>query len=312
MGIATKIQWCDSTCNPTMGCDGCELWNAKTGEQTCYAGVLHRRYGGLERGFSPTFEEVTLWPGRMAEAAGWSDLRSVVRENKPWLGTVPRLIFVSDMSDALSSSVTFGYLLKEIVQPVTSIKGKRHCWLWLTKRPDRMVKFSSFLAERGIDWPSNLWVGTSVTTQVTTGRISHLLNVGNDETIRFLSVEPQREKIDLLKFLDRLDWVIQGGESGPSAHRFQIQWANEIMTQCRSVGVSYFLKQLGSQAVSGTTIQRFRDGHAGDWHEWPEEIRVRELPRRILERNLPSNSVTAEKANRIPEVRVRQRILGKK
>jgi hypothetical protein len=22
----TKIQWCDSTINPVMGCDGCELW----------------------------------------------------------------------------------------------------------------------------------------------------------------------------------------------------------------------------------------------------------------------------------------------
>jgi hypothetical protein len=23
---ATKIQWCHSTVNPVMGCDGCELW----------------------------------------------------------------------------------------------------------------------------------------------------------------------------------------------------------------------------------------------------------------------------------------------
>ena len=23
---STKIQWCDSTVNPVMGCDGCELW----------------------------------------------------------------------------------------------------------------------------------------------------------------------------------------------------------------------------------------------------------------------------------------------
>ena len=27
MSKTTKIQWCDSTVNPTMGCDGCELWN---------------------------------------------------------------------------------------------------------------------------------------------------------------------------------------------------------------------------------------------------------------------------------------------
>ena len=28
MSVKTKIQWCDSTVNPTMGCDGCELWGA--------------------------------------------------------------------------------------------------------------------------------------------------------------------------------------------------------------------------------------------------------------------------------------------
>ena len=27
MSAKTKIQWCDSTANPTMGCDGCELWS---------------------------------------------------------------------------------------------------------------------------------------------------------------------------------------------------------------------------------------------------------------------------------------------
>src|SRR5215203_1821434 len=73
MSITTKIQWCDSTCNPTMGCEGCELWNPKTGERSCYAGVLHLRYGGVTKGFSPTFDEVTYWPGRMTAAAKWRE-----------------------------------------------------------------------------------------------------------------------------------------------------------------------------------------------------------------------------------------------
>lgn len=310
MGIATKIQWCDSTCNPTMGCDGCELWNLKAGEQTCYAGVLHRRYGGLDRGFSPTFDEVTLWPERMAGAASWSDLKGVRRDNKPWLGTVPRLIFVSDMSDALSKAVSFEYLRREIVQVAMSPKGQRHCWLWLTKRPDRMAQFSKFLSEHHVDWPSNLWVGTSVTTQVTASRIHHLKNVGNEATIRFVSVEPQRERINLRKHLSSVDWVIQGGESGPSAHCFQIQWAKEMIDQCVSANVAYFLKQLGSRVMSGAVSQKFVDGHAGDWNEWPDEIRVRNLPRRAL---VHSSQTTAEdRSVRTPEVRVRERILGRK
>ena len=278
MGVATKIQWCDSTCNPTMGCEGCELWNTKTGEQTCYAGVLHKRYGGLERGFSPTFDEVTLWPGRMEDASRWSDLRGVSRPEKPWLDGLPRLIFVSDMSDALSSSVSFAYLLDQIVKPVTSLKGRRHCWLWLTKRPDRMVKFSEFLAEQCLNWPLNLWAGTSVTTSSTASRLKYLSKVGNERTVRFVSVEPQRESIDFRSTLEGIDWVIQGGESGSMAHSFQISWASSIMEQCRKAGSAYFLKQLGSNVLQNELRIKFKDSHAGDWSEWPAEIRVREIP----------------------------------
>src|SRR5438874_5293025 len=182
MSITTKIQWCDSTCNPTMGCEGCELWNPKAGERSCYAGTLHRRYGGATKGYSRTFEELTYWPGRMAEAARWSDLTGKPRRDKPWLDGLPRLVFVSDMSDALSADVPFAFLEQEIVGAVTSPRGERHQWLWLTKRPDRMVQFSDLLNSKGITWPRNLWAGTSITTQGTTSRIKNLLRVGNDDT----------------------------------------------------------------------------------------------------------------------------------
>ena len=212
MSIKTKIQWCDSTVNPTMGCGGCEIWSSQI--KTCYAGTLHTRFGGVTPGYAPSFAEVTLFPGRMAEAAGWSGLSGKARKDKPWLNGLPRLTFVSDMSDALSKIVTFEYLRDEVITNVTTDAGKRHDWLWLTKRPERMAKFSSWLKGLGITWPENLWAGTSVTTQVTTSRIDSLLKVGDERTIRFLSVEPQIEPIDLRVWLPKLDWVIQGGESG--------------------------------------------------------------------------------------------------
>ena len=195
MSIKTKIQWCDSTVNPTMGCDGCEIWGSQ--RKTCYAGTLHVRFGGVTPGYAPRFEEVTLFPGRVAEACGWSDLAGKVRGDKPWLDGLPRLIFVSDMSDSLSAAVPFEFLRDEIVLNVAGERGRRHRWLWLTKRPDRMAKFSRWLEDGGIEWPENLWAGTSVTSQATTSRIKHLLQVGDERTIRFLSVEPQVEAIDL-------------------------------------------------------------------------------------------------------------------
>ena len=281
MSIATKIQWVDSTCNPTMGCDGCELWNPKTGVKTCYAGMLHTRFGGVTKGYSPTFEELTLWPGRMAEAATWADLTGTSRRDKPWLDGLPRLIFVSDMSDALSSVVPFGFLEAEIVANVTSPSGQRHHWLWLTKRPERMAQFSDHLKAKSVSWPKNLWAGTSITTQATTTRIKNLLRIGDENTIRFLSVEPQHETIYFGDLLPRLDWIIQGGESGRRAEPFRLEWALDLIKQCKEAGVAYFLKQLGSTVLSKNCRQTFTDGHAGDWSEWPEAVRIRQMPGRI-------------------------------
>src|SRR5262245_30484311 len=112
-----------------MGCDGCEL--LVPGHQTCYAHMLHSRFGGRSPGYAPSFGEVTEFPGRMEKAAKWSDLRGVSRPDKPWLDGLPRFIFVSDMADGLSHTVTFEYLKQEIIDNVTSEAGQRHRWLWL-------------------------------------------------------------------------------------------------------------------------------------------------------------------------------------
>ena len=276
MSVKTKIQWCDSTVNPTMGCDGCEIWGSK--RRSCYAGTLHTRFGGKSQGYAPTFEQVTAFPGRMAEAARWSDLTGKPRPDKPWLDGAPRTSFVSDMSDSLSSSVPFDYLRNEIVANVAGGPGRLHRWLWLTKRPERMAEFSAWLRDQGIEWPDNLWAGTSVTTQATTSRVRSLLKVGTPRTTRFLSVEPQVERIDLRRWLQKLDWVIQGGESGRNARPFDLAWAVDLIGQCRADALPYFLKQLGSGVVRDGHRLSFEDGHAGDWSEWPEEVRVRQMP----------------------------------
>lgn len=276
MAKKTKIQWCDSTVNPTLGCDGCELWNVKT--KRCYAGGMTRRFGKTNPGYATVFEAVEQAPGRMAEAAKWQDLTGIDRPNKPWLNGLPRHNFVSDMSDALSSEFDFEYLKTEIVDVVSSSLGQQHCWPWLTKRPSRMAQFSNWLSRKGIPWPNNLWAGTSVTTQKKTRRIDHLLRVGDDQTIRFVSVEPQWGPVDLTRWLPNLSWVIQGGESGKGAKPFDIAWADDGMQQCREHGVPYFLKQLGHNCVANGYRVNLDDGHGGDWAEWPRRLRVREMP----------------------------------
>lgn len=259
-----------------MGCDGCEIWGSQ--RKSCYAGTLHVRFGAVTSGYAPSFEDVTLFPGRMKEATAWTSLRGRPRIGKSWLDGSPRIIFVSDMSDSLSAAVPFEFLRDEVALNVRSEQGMRHQWLWLSKRPDRMAKFSGWLQDQGIGWPENLWAGTSVTSQATTSRIRHLLRVGNDRTLRFLSLEPQVEAVDLTLWLPEIDWIIQGGESGRLARPFDLAWARCLIDQCAERGLPYFLKQLGSHVVEDGRRLIFADGHAGDWSEWPSFLQVRQMP----------------------------------
>ena len=282
MADETRIHSCDSTVNPVMGCDGCELCSDV--RESCYAWFLHQRHGKTNPGYATDFNRVERFPGRMAKAAKLSDLTGRPRRHKPWLDGCPRIIFISDMGDALNMTVSFEYLEAEIIDTVTSAFGRRHVWLWLTKRPERMAEFSAWLGDWGVTWPTNLWAGTTVTTQATTSRLDHLANVGQDSTAKLVSVEPQLDLVDLGLHLSGLDWVIQGGESGrgndpkTGPRPFDVAWARQLRDQCHEAGVAYFLKQLGARPrVDGEPLG-LNDRHNSDWDEWPEDLCVREVP----------------------------------
>jgi protein gp37 len=283
MAKGTAIQWCDDTVNPTMGCDGCELWNHKEGNDAvkrCYAGVLHDRHGQTNPGYSPTFKVLTQHPGRVAKAAAMTDLRGKRRLDKPWLNGQPRLIFLSDMSDALSKEIGFEYLEQEVIDVVKSLSGSRHVWLWLTKQPRRMGEFHAWLAEHDVAWPSNLWMGTSVTSPKTKWRADQLAEAGkHDKGVRrFLSVEPQDDEIRMLPQIRKVQWVIQGGESGSQAMPFDVAWARLLRDQCQKAKVPYFLKQLGEKPREQDQPVELLQRHGGSWGEWPNDLRLREVP----------------------------------
>ena len=224
---------------------------------------MTNRFGPSNPGLANIFEHVEVAPGRLAQAAGWSDLAGRPRWDKPWLHDLPRLIFVSDMADSFSAEITFDYLKDEVIEVIASEEGQYHHWLWLTKRPGRMAKFTAWLAKRGITWPANLWAGTSVTTQATLTRVDQLFDVGDETTLRFVSVEPQWEEIDFGDRLNRLDSVIQGGESGTVKHAFDLAWADSLRVACHRARTPYFLKQLGTHIVVDGERVKLRDKTGG-------------------------------------------------
>jgi protein gp37 len=93
-----------------------------------------------------------------------------------------------------------------------------------------------------------------------------------------------------------IDWVIVGGES--NGRPCDVGWIRSIVEQCKSAGVPVFVKQLGSRPVAHGLddcgpqagqdavepfplegIQLKLDhSHGGDPSEWPEDLRVRQMP----------------------------------
>lgn len=266
MSKETHIQWCDSSNNPQMGCQGCELVKGQEINK-CYAKTLVDRYKGLP-GWPQNFETPKIFMDRVPKMTSWSDLTGQQRSEKPWLDGMPRLIFLNDMGDTFSTGMPKDWF-KDVLP---AIKGSIHQYLVLTKWPHRFRDFN-FL------YPitDNIWPGTTITSEKTLFRANYL-TFGK---IPWLSIEPLWGPIDLRRILPRIRWVVIGGESGINPTPCKIEWIQDIIDQCRAAGVPVFVKQLGVVLAKQLGL---KDRSGGDWNEWPEHIKIREMP--VLQSNL--------------------------
>jgi len=293
MGIKTKIEYADSTVNPIMGCSGCELYHPRAERNHCYAATLCNRYGGANKGFPETFDCPQHFPGRLEKAIKWKDLTGTDRPDKPWLDGYPRIIFVNDLSDGFCDDVDPSEWLGPCLHKMAQ---SPHIWLLLTKWPRAMGHFFPDGA------PENFWLGTSVLRQRDEWRIKELLQI--EASARFVSLEPLLSEIDIEEYLTEwlnpvsefssvmkvvrpaLDWMIVGGESGPSARPMDAEWTRGIVDQCHDAGTPCFVKQMGTiWAVRNspfddrlTNVWQGGDTKGAKMEYWPEDLRVREMP----------------------------------
>lgn len=318
MGANTKIQWCHHTWNPWRGCtkvsEGCRhcyaesmskrnlkvlgqwgpngtrviasesMWREplKWNETAKAAGERHRVFCAS---LADVFEGEDTMPANCVPIVRAARLRLMKTiHSTPWLDWLlltkrPENIMsvVHELSDDLDRT-----------RPLDAggtdhdrVEGMMHAWL------------------NGRS-PANVWMGSSVEDQKAADeRIPHLLKV--PAAVRFLSCEPLLGPVVLnlrsvltgnrgglisvngdIGRLPGIDWVIAGGESGHGARPCNIDWIRSIRDQCKAASVPCFIKQLGANPLFEKWDVAFerniKDPKGGDPDEWPEDLRVREMP----------------------------------
>jgi protein gp37 len=225
----TKIEWTDKTWNPITGCS-----KVSAGCTHCYAEIMSRRLQAMGQKKYQNGFKVTLHEDILCEPLRWKSSHT---------------IFVCSMSDLFHKDVPFNFIDK-VMNVIKHTPW--HRYQLLTKRAERMAEY---FQTREI--PTNAWLGVTVDVQSSKKRIDELRNL--DAIIRFLSCEPLLEDLGDLN-LEKIDWVIVGGESGICARPMKENWVLSIKEQVEQQGVAFFFKQWGTWGSDGMKRNKHTNG----------------------------------------------------
>jgi protein gp37 len=232
MGDKTKIEWCDATINPLVGCS-----YASPACANCYAEKQAARL--IKMG-------LTRYNGTLTEDGRWSgQINSVTTElAKPDRWKRPRKIFVGSMTDLFHENAEPKWVLYILDRCHAAGLINGHTFLFLTKRPENMARLVREWVRNIGEPPKHFWFGATVeNTLWAQKRLDHLRDM--PAAVRFVSIEPMLGFADLSPWIDSLDWVIVGGESGPDARPMDPKWVRDVAAQCAFADVPFFFKQWG-------------------------------------------------------------------
>lgn len=300
MSDGSKIEWTDATWNVVIGCD-----KVSPGCDHCYAIRTAHRFQE-----HPNPAVAVAYAG--TEAAGdWTGRVNLVesRLDLPLRWKRPRRIFVNAQSDLFHKDVPDEFIAR--VWAVMAM-ADQHTFQILTKRHGRM---RSLLNDRefyrlvrdqlaAAGWAEvdaygtdifplrNAWLGVSVEDQKRADlRIPALLDT--PAAVRWISAEPLLGPVDIINglgdsWLTGIDWIVAGGESGPSSRPMHPDWARSLRDQSEVAGVPFLFKQWGSHRPSavGSIVRggvRFpmvpaskraagRELDGRTWDEYPQAV----------------------------------------
>lgn len=130
----TNIAWTDETWNPTHGCS-----KVSAGCDNCYAERISNRFNITEDRWTPenAADNVVEKPHKLEE---------------PYKLSEPKRIFVNSMIYIFHSNIS-GEYIRDVFAVMRNCP--EHIFQILTKRPGRACHMD-------LQWPDNVWMGTSV------------------------------------------------------------------------------------------------------------------------------------------------------
>jgi len=240
----SAIEWTQATWNPVTGCD-----RISAGCDNCYALTLAKRLKAMG---APKYQNdghpATSGPGFAVTIH--PDALTI-----PFRWRAPRTVFVNSMSDLFHARVPATFV-RDVFDVMAATP--RHTYQVLTKRAAHLARLAPDLP-----WPPNVWVGVSVEDASQLHRVEHLRRI--PAAVRFLSCEPLLGPLHGLD-LDRIGWVIAGGESGPNARPMHPEWPRALRDLCLTSWVPFFFKQWGGRTPKAGG--RLLDGRT--WDQLPE------------------------------------------
>lgn len=328
MSEKTSIEWTDATWNPIRGCSrispGC---GGAKGVGGCYAEAIAERFSGpgqpyAERGRGWT-RKVSLLAEKLDTPLRWRRPRRIFvnstsdlfHEGLPFeeiaavfgvMAAAPQHTFQVLTKRSQRMREWFEWVDSRFAPSGGAPGARVHPFAVCTRAAETLSAHPALTSEANykrrpvggsLPWPvPNVWIGVSVEDQRRAEeRIPHLLRV--PAAVRFLSVEPQIEAIDLTPWLGTacrwlpsidhsprtcsneahysrgVDWVIQGGESGRAPRPFDVAWMFSMQAQCKAAGVAWFPKQAGARPLYDGIPVDMDDSHGGNEDEWPTALR---------------------------------------
>ena len=220
----TKIEWCDKTLNPVVGCSyGCPY---------CYARRLNARFH-----YIPDFSKPQFFPERLKQLKSKKSAK----------------VFLTSMSDPADWRREWADAVVGAIE-----NNPQHEYLLLSKRPEAYAALFPLWRHSGGDL-KNIWYGITVTRCEDLWKIADLPLYGK----RFISFEPLLAPADprlrpVKVVVPWIDWAIIGAKTGPGANasRPRLEWVEEIVSYCDETGVPVFMKDSLLPVIGAERMRR--------------------------------------------------------